>query len=118
MAFIAACAVLLDGEELKDVKRVREGRRVLRKPVKCMKRRGSVRTTPDYTVELDTLIPEDGPGYDYESIVGQTLTLEYDNGTRVIYLNVNCAEVGEEEFDDENEVVKKVTLIGEAREVQ
>lgn len=116
--YIAAADVILDGAELKDVKRVREGRRVLRKQVKVMRRRGSIRQTPNYMIELDTLIPEDGPGYDYESIEDKTLTIEYDNGTKAIYLGVSTLEVGDEEFDDDNETIRKVTLVAADRKVQ
>lgn len=116
--YISAATVVVDGEELEDVKKVREGRRTVRKSIKVMKRRGRVKTTPDYTIELDTVIPEDGPGYDYESIEDKTLTIEYDNGTKIIYLGVSVLEIGDEEFDDDNEAIVKVTLSAEDRQVQ
>lgn len=118
MNYISAAVVIIDGQELEDVKRVREGRRTLRRTIKVMKRRGKVKTTPDYTIELDTTIPEDGPGFDYESIENKTLTIEYDNGTRIIYTGVDVLEIGEEEFDDEREAIVKVLLAADERQVQ
>lgn len=116
MGHIAAADVVIDGEELPDVKKVREGRRTLRKPIKLMRKRSSVKTTPDYVVELDTLIPDDGPGYDYETVTDKTLTIEYDNGIKVIYTGVDCTEIGDEEFDDDNETIRKIVLHATGRQ--
>ena len=116
--YVSAAAVIVDGEELVDVKRVREGRRTLRRQFKVMRRRGQTNLTPDFIVELDTTIPEDGPGYDYDAIENKTLTIEYENGVKVIYLNASVLEIGDEEFDAENETIRKVTIGAGARQVQ
>jgi hypothetical protein len=117
--YINATSVVIDGEELKHVKKVREGKRTVRKAIKLMRRRGTVRVTPDNTVELECLIPEDEPEYDYATIADKTLTLEYENGTKVIYTEVSVIEVGDEEYDDDNEAVRKILLhsVGERQQV-
>jgi len=86
-----------------------------RKEVKLMKKTGVVKITPSYKINLDYVIPADSAERDFEDVSGETITLEYPNGTRHTYTGVACLKEGGQEFDGENEAIKKVEFFAEKR---
>lgn len=112
--YVARATLELNGEAYADFKAVSEKARTLRKKVNLMNKSGSARLTQRYEVEVDYVVPSVG-AKSFDAIEGGTLTVEYDNGDRVSWGGLACAEVGDAAIDGENELVKKIRFIAETR---
>jgi hypothetical protein len=107
---VSQVALEVNGQELTDLKNVKEGARVLRKQVPLMRKTAYMNMIPRYTVSGDAVVPANSPEFDYDSVADGTLTIDYLNGRRITYGGVYCLEVGETTFDGENEALRPVTF--------
>jgi len=112
--YITRCVLEVNGVVVEDFKGFVEKARILRKKVPLMHKSGTADLTQRYEIEVDYVVPQVAP-FDFDSVEGGTLTVEYDGGDRVEYGGVATAEVGDGTIDGENEMVKKIRLIAETR---
>ena len=100
MAEVSIVHIEIDGEEEEDIKKVYEGKLTVRKPTNLMHRTGSIRTRRRPTVGFDLVIVEDKPTRDYASMEDVTITIIYEDDTRIQFLGCSCTEVGETTYDE------------------
>lgn len=99
-----------NGAIITDFKKFSEGTRVLKKGIKLMRKRGHVKTTPEYNFTLDYVIPANKPEHDFEDEGESRVTVEYESGQRYTYTGVEVLEIGETTFDDENEATRTISF--------
>ncbi len=107
--------VILDmgGQSIEDFKSVTEKQVELRKQVNLMRRTGFMKVTPRYQVEVEYVVPTDrAEEFDFHDSYweGTTLTVEYENGRRITFLDVCVLTVGDLKYDAENEATRTITL--------
>jgi len=112
--YITRCALEVNGKTVTDFKGFSEKARTIRKKVPLMYKSGTAQITQRYEVEVDYVVPTTS-AFDFDSVQGGTLTIEFDGGDRVEFGGVATAEIGDATIDMENELVKKIRLIAETR---
>jgi hypothetical protein len=105
----------INGQEITDFKTVEEGERTLRVPVKLMNSTGFATVTQRPTVKVDYVIPKSTPEFDFDDVEEGTLTIDYENGTRITYSGLSCEKVGQVKYDEDNDAVKTVEFLAETR---
>lgn len=113
--YVSAIALEINGQEITDFKSVSEGGRTLRKQVNLMNKTGHITMTPRLTVDVEYVVPKDASEFDFDSVVGGTLTIDKGNGVRMQYGGVACLEVGETKYDGDNEATRQIKLSAETR---
>ncbi len=113
--YIAAVTLEVNGQEITDFKSVTEGGRAIRKQVPLMNKTGHINTTARHTVDVEYTPPKDAPEFDFDSVVGGTLTIDKGNGLRIQYGGVCTLEVGETKYDGDNEAVRTIKFSAETR---
>ena len=101
----------VNGQEITDFKSVTEGERTLRVPVKLMNKTGFATVTQRPTVQVEYVIPKDSPEFDFDTVENGTLTIDYENGTRISYSGVCTDKVGQVKYDEDNDAVKQIDFI-------
>jgi hypothetical protein len=112
--YVTRAALEINGAVETNFKSFTEKSRVMRKMVPLMYHSGTANLTQRYQVELDYVWPAVG-AFDFDQVQGGTLTVEYDDGTRVDFGGVSTLETGDVTVDGENEKIVKVTLGCETR---
>ena len=79
---------------------------VLPKQVNLMNKTGHAKMTPRYGFSVSVKTPNIPAGIDLDSVSNGTLTVEYENGSRLTYGGVYCMETGEGTADGETELTK------------
>lgn len=104
--------VLLDinGQSIDDFKKVTEKEVEIHKPVNLMHKTGFTGVTPRYGVEVDYVIPETEPEFDFEGVKGGRLTIEFMNGKRRTYTGVYTLKIGDASYDGDNEASRTITF--------
>lgn len=97
----------INGQNITDFKSVTEGERELFGTVKLMNGTGHVKKQERPTVKVDYVIPSDTPEFDFTTVKGGTITIDYQNGTRRKYTGVYATKIGEAKFDDGDDGVVK-----------
>jgi len=100
---------------IEDFKSVTEKEVELRKQVNLMNKTGFQRVTERYGVDVEYVVPEDGPEFDWDSLEGGRLTIEKMNGRRTTYTGVCTLKVGEVKYDGDNEATRTIELGAEKR---
>jgi len=113
--YVSGVTLEVNGQEITDFKSVTEGGRTMRKQVPLMNKTGHINTTPRHTADVDYVVPADAPEFDFDSVVGGTLTIDKGNGRRVQYGGVCTLEVGDAKYDGDNEVVRSIKFSAETR---
>lgn len=108
--YVSQVILSVNGKEITDFKSVTEGERELRKKVKLMNGQGLLKTTPDYKVTVEYVIPKNAPEFDFDSVEDGTLTIDLGNDTKILYTGVATMKVGETKYDGENESTKTIEL--------
>jgi len=116
--YILKCTLSANGTEITDFKAFAEGERILRKQINLMNKTGHATMTPRYGVTLDYVVPSAGDEFDWDAIENGTLVAEYDGGRRVLFSGVSTLTVGEAALDQDNELVKKISLGASDRRVE
>lgn len=111
--YVGAIVLEVDGAEI-EVVSVSPTTNTGRKPVRTMNRArriaGFSRGITTYELRVVCVVPTDGTSVDWEGIEGAKLTIEEgDNGQRVSYLDCFSTEVGNE-YTDDNEARRNITL--------
>ena len=115
MEYVNRCTLAVNGQSIDDFKSFTDNERELRKSVNLMNKTGHCRVTERPGCKLDYVVPMDADEFNFEEVEGGTLTVEYENGTRITFSGVSTAKIGEAKIDGENEVVRTIEFIAEGR---
>ena len=113
--YVSRCTLEANGQDIDDFKSFTENEIELRKVVKLMNKTGSAGLTPRYGFEVDYVVPEDTPEFDWEALKDGTFTVVYENGKRKSYTGVSTLKIGQEKIDGENETVRTISLMAVKR---
>lgn len=111
---VVRCSLEVNGVVVNDFKGFTEKARVIRKQVNLMYATKHAELTQRFSVDVDYVVPQVSP-FDFDSVKGGTLTVEFDSGDRIDFGGVYTLDVGDAAVDGENELVKKITLGCETR---
>ncbi len=113
----AATKVTLEvnGALFDDINNFSEDERPLGKQVKYMNKLGFAKTTTEIGFSF-TIVIDINENFDFlESLENATVTIEYDGGDRVIFLNANPTSVGEKSSNGEDEITYDIAWAAEER---
>ncbi|MCM0081776.1 hypothetical protein L4X63_09260 [Geomonas sp. Red32] len=103
MSSISIVYIEVDGTDYSDnVVKVYEGKISSHKPQNFMHRTGSLRLLKRPTVGFDWGIEEGVAEPDFSSLEDVTITIIYEDGTRIQYLGCTHTDRGEVTYDEEN----------------
>jgi hypothetical protein len=108
----------VNGQSITDFASVEEGEVELSQQVKLMNTTGNCQKLARYTIKVDYVVPSDGPIFDFASVKNGTLTIDYENGTRVTYSGVFTLKIGQAKFDGEKETHREIDLMGIRRTME
>lgn len=109
--YVSRVGLTINGQEITDFKSVELKEVTLRKPVNLVRKTGHFNITPRYGATVEYVIPKDAPEFDFESVEGGTLTIDYENGKRTTLTGVSTLSVGAAKFDGDNEATKSIDLL-------
>lgn len=115
--YVNRVALDVNGTTIEDFKTFTENEIELYKQVKLMNKTGHMPVTGRYGCKVDYVVPDETE-FDWASVVGGRLTVEYDSGKRVTFTGVYTLKVGEGRIDGENETTKTIELGAEERTVE
>ena len=118
MEYVNRCVLAINGQNIEDFKTFTEMERELSRQVNLMNKTGHCTVTQRPGCRMDYVVPLDGDEFDFESVKDGTLTVEYENGKRIIFTGVRTLSIGEETIDGENELVRTITFGAEQRRVE
>jgi hypothetical protein len=107
--------VEINGFNIEDFNSVTPGAFTAGKQVELMNKTNFGRMTPRYTFQINFVEPADGYPVDIENIKNGTCTIEYDNGKRITYGDVNTMEVGEGAINGTDEYNYPITYSASSR---
>lgn len=107
--YVTRCTLSINGKNEKNFKAVTEKGVTAGIQVALMNETGYGQKTKRWQVDLDYVVPQVNE-FDFTGLVGGTLTIEYDSGTRNNYGDVNILEIGDATIDGDNELVRKITV--------
>lgn len=113
--YVTRCLLSVNGTDIDNFKAVTEKARIPRKAVPLMYKTGAAELTERFEVDVEYVVPRDTTEFDFTSVSGGTLTIEYDSGTQTRFGGVHCKEVGDAKIDGEAELVKVISFICETR---
>ncbi|MDD5676338.1 MAG: hypothetical protein PHC61_19350 [Chitinivibrionales bacterium] len=108
--FVSQVLLEINGQSIIDFKSVEEKEHELHKPVNLMGRTGHIRATPRYGVSVEYVTPSDATPFDFSTVRGGTLTIDYENGTRIKYTGVYVTNIGAVKYDGDNEATQTIDL--------
>lgn len=108
--YVSRVLLEVNGQEITDFKSVAPAEVELRKQVKLMNKTGHTNITPRYSIKVEYVIPSDVTPYDWASLEGGTLTIDWENGKRTTYTGVCTLKDGEAKADGDNEITKSIEL--------
>ena len=102
--------VLLEGngQNIDDFKSVTEKEVELNKQVNLMNKTGTCGVTSRCQVEVEYVVPEDAPEFDFNSVKNGTLTIDKMNGVRETYTGVTTLKIGATKYDGEKEATRTI----------
>lgn len=106
--FVSQVLLEINGQSITDFKSVEEKEYDLHKPVNLMNSTGHIKMKSRYGVNVEYVIPSDGTPFDFSQVAGGTLTIDYQNGTRVKYNGVYVQKIGAVKYDGENEATRTI----------
>jgi len=107
-AYITSITLEINGQQLEDFNSFTEKERVFKKTVNLMNTTGTVKVKARHNFSLDYVVPADKPEFDFEGITAGTVTIDYENGKRISFGEVECLSIGEAKFDGDKEVTKNI----------
>ncbi|OGQ60741.1 MAG: hypothetical protein A3J24_06420 [Deltaproteobacteria bacterium RIFCSPLOWO2_02_FULL_53_8] len=111
MEYVSLVKLEVNGKNIDDFKSVEEEEIELNKEVNLMHKTGSVGVTQRYKVNVDYVVPKDSPEFDFAAVKDGTLTIDYDNGTRIQFTGVTVLKIGATSFDGEKEATRKISFM-------
>lgn len=113
--FVSQVRLEINGQNVTDFKSVEEKEFELHKVVNLMNTTGHISTKERYGVNVEYVVPLDTPEFDFTQVKGGTITIDYQNGTRVKYTGVYVLKIGALKHDGENESVKTIEFSAKNR---
>ncbi|MDA8428939.1 MAG: hypothetical protein M0T70_06750 [Geobacteraceae bacterium] len=114
-AYITSVTLEINGEKLEDFNAFTEKERVFKKTVNLMNTTGTVKVKDRNHFSLDYVIPADKPEFDFKGVEDGTVTIDYENGKRISFGEVECLSIGEAKFDGDKEVTKTIEFVAGTR---
>ena len=114
-AYITKVSLEINGALMEDFNAFTEKERVLKKTVNLMNTTGTLRVMGRFNFSLDYVVPADKEEFNFEEVEDGTVTIDYENGSRVSFGEVECLSIGEAKFDGDKEVVKTIEFAAGTR---
>lgn len=118
MEYVNRCTLAINGQNIEDFKKFTDNERELARQVNLMNKTGHCSVTQRPGCKVDYVVPLDAPEFDFDSVKDGQLTVEYDNGKRVLFTGVRTLKIGEEAIDGDNEVVRTIEFGAANRRVE
>jgi len=117
MARVSRCKIFINGAQNTDLKSFKSNSRVVAKTVMLMHKTDYFNVTPENVFTIDYAVPSGKTEFDFDSVLDGTATINVakDGGGSYLFSNCRCLEIGEETMDNENELVKTITIFAEDR---
>ncbi len=106
--YVSQVLLEVNGKNITDFKSVEEKEFELHKAVNLMNCTGHMTTHPRYGVNLEYVIPFDTPEFDFTKVKGGTITIDYQNGTRIKYTGVYVLKIGSLKHDGDKESTRTI----------
>lgn len=106
--YVSQVLLEVNGQEISDFSSVTEKEVEVNKEVKLMNKTGFASATPRYGIEVEYVVPKDGPEFDFPAVRNGTLTIDKTNGVRETYTGVYCLKVGSTKYDGEKEATRQI----------
>ena len=113
--YITSIALEINGAKLEDFNGFTEKERVFKKTVNLMNTTGTLKVKGRHLFSVDYVVPADKPEFDFEGVEDGTVTIDYENGRRISFGEVECLSIGEAKFDGDKEVVKTIEFVAGTR---
>lgn len=110
MEYVRRCRLDANGQSIEDFKSVTEKEVELYKQVNLMNKTGFASVTPRYSVEVEYVVPESNPEFDWKGVKNGTLTIELMNGKRISFTGVYTMKVGAMKIDGDSDTVRTIEL--------
>lgn len=101
--YVNRCTLEVNGASFSDFASFTDNNTVVAKTVNLMNKTGFAQMTPRYGFSLEVKKPYSGE-LNLDSIQNGTLTVEFDNGERILYRGVYTLETGDGAMDGETEL--------------
>jgi len=103
MLYTNRCTLEINGAALSDLISFTETSRVRAKTVNLMHKTGFARMTERYLFSIEVKKPYTGE-MDLDNLSNATVTVQYDNGQRILFRGVESLETGDGAIDGETEL--------------
>ena len=113
--YVSQVLLEINGQSVTDFKSIEEKEFELHKTVNLMNGTGHISTQPRYGVNLEYVVPKDSKEFDFTQVKNGTITIDYQNGTRVKYTGVYALKIGSLKHDGEKESTKTIEFSAKAR---
>lgn len=113
--YVSQVLLEVDGQSIADFKSVEEKEFELHKTVNLMNVTGHIAVHPRHGVNLEYVVPFDGPEFDFQKVKGGTITIDYQNGKRVKYTGVYTQKIGALKHDGEKESIRTIEFSARER---
>lgn len=114
-AYITRIGLEVNGEQLEDFNGFTEKERLLKRTVALMNTTGTTKVKERPHFSIDYVVPSDKPEFDFAGLADATVTIDYENGKRISFGEVECLSIGEAKFDGDKEVVKTIEFVAGTR---
>ena len=113
--YVSQVLLEINGKSITDFKTVEEKEFELHKTVNLMNTTGHIGVKPRYGVNVEYVVPKDTSEFDFTQVKGGTITIDYQNGTRVKYTGVYILKVGALKHDGDKESTKTIEFSAKER---
>lgn len=114
MKYANKITLVVNGQEISDFQSVKIHEIEYKKPVNAANKTGFVEVTPRHQVTVNYIVPN-GVEFDFTTVEDGTLTINKENGSKIMFFGVTMLKVGEAELGAEKEVVRPINLMATDR---
>jgi len=113
--YVSQVLLEIDGKKITDFKSVEEKEYELHKAVNLMNTTGHISTMSRHGVSLEYAIPKDGTEFDFDTVKGGKIVIDYNNGKRVTYSGVYVLKIGAAKHDGDKESTRNIDFSAKTR---
>jgi thiamine pyrophosphokinase len=113
--YVSRVFLSINGQEVTDFKSVTEKAIELYKEVRLMNKTGAMSVKPRYGAQVEYVVPENAPEFNFFGVKDGTLTIELQNGKRITFTGVYPLTIGEVKYDGDNESVRTIDFMAAGR---
>lgn len=110
--YVSRIVLEVNGQQVDDFDKVTVKEVETRKPVHLARKTGYVNVTERPQITVEYVIPANSPEFDFKSVENGTLTIDYENGTRVSYSGVTYLKAGDVTYGDGDNPAKRTIDLG------